>query len=396
MARNKLTDVAVRAAKEPGRYGDGGGLFLLVKPSGARSWVLRVQRKGVRRDFGLGSAESVTLKAAREKARITRGQVQAGLDPLALRAKESNVPTLREAAALVCAEQKGAWQNAKHAKQWLSSLERHAFPAIGDLRMDELDEARVRDVLAAIWLTHNETARRVRQRIVQVVDWAVAKGFREHALSIGPINRTLPRVSSTVSHWPALPYPDVPAFLCSLRASPVGPARLALEFLLLTAARSGEVRLADWSHIDLRARVWTRPAHLMKAKREHAVPLSSEALAVLEVAASLTGGRTGLVFPGRSHNSPLSDMTLSKRMKAVPEGAVFVPHGLRSSFRDWVAEETSFPGDLAEMALAHTIKDKTEAAYRRGGMLEKRRALMDAWAAYCLAEGAPVVRLVVA
>lgn len=391
----KLTATAVKAAREPGRYGDGAGLFLLVREGGARSWVVRVQKNGARRDVGLGSAAKVSLAQARDAAARVRAQMEAGLDPVAERKRAAGVPTFRQAAAQLHPELKGAWRNAKHRAQWLSSLETYAFPAIGDVPVDVLEASQVRDVLAAIWLTKHETARRVRQRIAQVVDWAVGKGYRAAPLPMSVINRALPKPAKVERHFEAMPYRDVPGFLAALRAKRATPSRLALEFLILTAARPGEVRLATWAELDLEAGEWTRSAERMKAKRPHVVPLSPAARSVLDrVSVMMEGAREGLVFPGlmRGKPRPLSDMTLTKLMRDAGETAT--PHGFRSSFRDWVSEETTFDGETAEQALAHAVANRTEAAYRRGSKLEKRRALMAAWAAYCLGEGSAVVRLV--
>ena len=377
----RLTATAIKAAREPGRYSDGEGLFLVVQPGGTKSWVVRVQKNKVRRDIGIGSLAKVPLALARERAREVRTQTEAGLDPVAERRRGAGVPTFRQAAAMVHAEQRSAWRNAKHAAQWMASLEKHAFPGIGDLGMDILGAAQVRDLLASIWLNTPETARRVRQRIYQIDEWAVAKGYRAAALPQAVINRALPKVPRGETHFAALHFDDVPGFLSELRARPEAPARLALELVILTASRSGEVRLADWSEIDLERGLWMRSAERMKMKRAHTVPLSPAAVAVLERAAVLTGEREGLVFEGQARGKPLSDMTLTKRLRDMKVKATV--HGFRSSFRDWVSERTDFDGSVAEAALAHQVKDATEAAYRRGELLEKRRVMMNAWAAFC-------------
>ena len=386
----KLTATAIAARKAPGRYGDGDGLFLLVGPTGSKSWLCRVQKDGRRRDFGLGSVKKVPLADARKRAERVRIQVEAGLDPVAERRKAAGIPTFREAAAIVYAEQRKGWRNKKHNAQWLSSLEAYAFPAIGDLSVNAIDTGMVRDLLAAIWLTKNETARRVRQRINAVMDWAVAKGFREAPLAVAVINRSLPRGAAKVKHHAALPYADLPDFIVRLRERE-SMGRLALEALILTAARSGEIRGAAWGEFDLEAGLWTIPASRMKAAREHVVPLSPAALALFRRMQANRLVHTDLVFPGQKQGKPLSDMTLAKVCRDM--GVDAVPHGFRSTFRDWVAETTQFPADLAEAALAHVIADKTVAAYQRGTMLEKRRALMIAWAGYCDGGSGKVVRL---
>ena len=388
----KLNATAVKAAKEPGRYGDGDGLFLVVKASGGRSWVVRAQKDGIRRDIGLGALSKVPLAVARERASKVRSQIEVGLDPIIERRKDAGIPTFRKAAAEVFAEQALAWRNAKHSKQWLSSLEAYAFPKLGDVSVNLIEAGDVRDVLASIWLSKNETARRVRQRIAMVIDWAVAKGYRDASLPMAVINRALPKAAKSDNHHAAMPFGDVAAFLSALRAKPPTSSRLALEFLILTAGRSGEVRLATWAEIDLKAGDWSLPAERMKSKRAHVVPLSSAAISVLVRLGDVTGSRAGLLFEGQKRGKPLSDMTLTKIMRDA--GLSAVPHGFRSSFRDWVSEETNFDGDTAEAALAHAVANKTEAAYRRGNQLEKRRALMAAWGAYCTGDAGGVVRLV--
>jgi integrase len=387
-----LTATAVKATKAAGRYGDGDGLYLVVGKSGSRSWMVRVQKDGRRRDIGLGSAKKVSLAIARDRAAIVRSQVELGIDPIAERRKAAGIPTFREAAALVYAEQRKAWKNKKHNAQWISSLEAYAFPAIGDRAVNQIDGPAVRDILAAIWLTKNETATRVRQRINTIIDWAVAKGYREAPLSMAIINKSLPKVpKGQKKHFAAMPYADVPEFMGMLREkNSIGA--LALRAVILTAGRSGEVRLATWDEIDFEAATWTIPAERMKGGREHIVPLSPAALAVFEEAKCHRIAGSNFVFQGTKKGKPLSDMTLTKILR--DQGLPFTVHGFRSSFRDWVGEETSFAGDVAEMALAHTIKDKTEAAYRRGSMMGKRVVLMDNWADYCLGTNSGLVRLV--
>jgi integrase len=391
----KLTALEVRNENTPGRHPDGDGLYLLVSDTGSKSWVLRFQRRGRRRDIGLGSVKSVSLKLARERAATTRAQIEMGIDPVKERLREQGVPLFSEAALTVWQEQAPAWKNKKHAAQWLSSLETHAFPSIGDVPVDQLDAGQVRDVLASIWLTHHETARRVRQRIGGIIDWSVAKGYRDAPLAMSVVNAGLPKMAKRERHHPAIAYARIPWFAAELQAMPQTFSTLALRFQLLTAARSGEVRQADWSQIDKIENVWRLTAEQMKVPRAHNVPLSKQALAVLDEAAALTGKRSGLIFPGMKKGKPLSDMTLGKVMKRIVPAEEGVPHGLRSSFQDWRAETTSFDRDLGELALAHAPSNKVEAAYRRGDMLEKRRPLMAAWGAYCAGDTATVVRLAI-
>ncbi|WPZ02642.1 tyrosine-type recombinase/integrase [Blastomonas marina] len=389
-----LTATAVKAASEPGRYGDGDGLFLLVGKRGGKSWMVRIQKDGRRRDIGLGSASKVPLKLARERAGAVREQIEAGIDPVAERRKAAGIPTFREAAKQVHAEHKASWKNAKHKAQWLSTLESYAFPAFGDRSVAQVDAPAVRDALAAIWLEKPETARRLRQRIRTVIDWAVAKGYREAALAMPVIDKALPKQRGKVRHHKAVPYTEMPAFMRELRETE-SMGRLALEAAILTAARSGEVRLATWGELDLDAATWTVPAERMKAGREHVVPLSEPAVALFERMKPhrRDDSKAALVFPGMKRGKPLSDMTLTKAMRDM--GRTETPHGFRSTFRDWVAEQTTWPADLAEAALAHVVSDKTVAAYQRGSMLEKRRELMTAWGNYCIGDSAAKVLSIV-
>lgn len=387
----KLTATSVKAVKEPGSYSDGDGLFLLIGKRGGKSWIVRIQKDGRRRDIGLGSAKKVPLKLARERAAEVRCQIEAGIDPVAERQKAAGIPVFSEAAKLVHAEHKASWKNAKHAQQWINTLETYAFPAFGNRSVASVDAAAVRDALAAIWLEKPETARRLRQRINSVIDWAVAKGYRENGLALPVIDKALPKQRVQPKHHKAVPYTELPLFMRNLRENE-SMGRLALEAVILTAARSGEVRLAEWSELDLEGAQWTIPAERMKAGREHVVPLSPEAVSLFERMKAHKRGDTDLVFPGQRRGKPLSDMTLTKAMRDM--GRNETPHGFRSTFRDWVAEQTNFPDAVAEMALAHTVSEKTVAAYKRTTLLEKRRELMAAWAAYCEgARGGNVVRL---
>ena len=389
----KLTATAVKAAKAAGRYGDGKGLFLQVGTGGAGSWLVRVQRDGKRRDFGLGSRDTVPLALARDRAAAVRAQIEAGLDPIAERKRAEGVPTFRQAAAAAHAERKAGWRNGKHDAQWLRTLETYAFPTIGEVRVNAIESGAVRDLLAAIWLEKPETARRVRQRVGAVLDWAHAKGYRDSEAPLRAIGKGLPRHTGTRGHHAAMPYSDLPAFMPRLRERESW-GRLALEAAILTAARSGEVRGATWAEIDLEAGLWTVPGTRMKAGREHVVPLSPAAVQVFRRAWALRTPASRFVFQGARADKPMSDMTMGKVLKDA--GLTVTAHGFRSSFRDWVSEQTSFAGELAEAALAHAVKDKTEAAYRRGNLLEKRRALMDAWGDYCGGGAGRVLRLAVA
>ena len=362
-----LTATGVKAAKSAGRYGDGDGLYLVVSKSGTRSWVVRCQKDGRRRDIGLGSAKKVSLALARERASQTRSQMEAGIDPVIQKRKAAGVPTFREAAAVVYDEQRKTWRNAKHNYQWMQSLEAYAFPAIGERSVSEIDGAAVRELLMSIWLTKHETAVRVRQRINRF--------------------RNQPKVQKNTS----LPCPIRTFEFCHALKKKNSIGALALRLAILTAARSGEVRLATWNEFNFETATWTIPAERMKAGREHVIPLSKAALELCQAAKGHRIAGSDFVFQGTKKGKPLSDMTLTKILR--DSGLPFTVHGFRSSFRDWVGEETSFAGDVAEMALAHTIKDKTEAAYRRGNMLDKRRILMDNWADYCASSVTNIVRL---
>jgi len=397
MPSKLLSDLKIKSAiKKPGRYSDGDGLMLVVKHSGACSWVLRIQVDGRRRDFGLGRLADVKAGAAREKADAIRKQYLSGIDPVeakrAAKREKASIPTFAEAARLAHGEHKGGWKNAKHKAQWLSSLEAYAFPAIGQVRVDKVEGPAVRDLLAEIWLAKPETASRVRQRIGTVLDWAFAKGYRQAEAPMKSISRGLPRQPKKDWHFAALPYEDAPAIMAKL-AQKDSVGRLALRFLILTAARSGEVRGATWAEIDKDQKVWTVPAERMKAGKAHIVPLSPPALAILDHMEKAFGDGSGddndgelggtsdaLIFPGNK-GKPLSDMTLTKVVRDGFTQSITV-HGFRSTFRDWAAEQTDVAGEVVEAALAHTISNKVEAAYRRTNYLEKRRDLMLRWAEY--------------
>lgn len=379
----QLNATKIKALIEPGRYTDGDGLMLNIAPGGARSWLLRVRIEGRRRDIGLGSLKVLTLAEAREKAIDFRRQVARGVDPVAERKKVADpVPTFRDAATRVHAEHQAAWKNGKHQAQWMSTLETYAFPKLGNRLVDSIEGPIIRDVLAPIWLTKPETARRVRQRIGAVLDWSYVKGYRKSEAPTRSLSRGLPRQPRKDSHFAAMAYAQIPALIARLRERS-SAGRLALEALILTAARSGEIRGATWAEIDLDAGLWSIPAERMKMGRPHLVPLASAAIDVFRRAEALRLTCTDLVFPGQKLKRPLSDMTLLKIMRDMATGVTV--HGFRSAFRDWVAEETSYPGEVAEAALAHAIPNRVEAAYRRTDFLEKRRNLMRDWAAFCVA-----------
>lgn len=385
----KLNPLQVRNLKEPGRYNDGDGLILEVRPGGSKSWIARLQSNGRRRDYGLGSFKCISLNEARERAREYRKQLRSGIDPLEAKRLAREIPTFRAAAKAYHTEWKRRRRNAKHEAQWLSTLEAYAFPRLGDLRIDQIGPGQVRDSLAEIWLTKPETARRVRQRIGKVLDYAHGAGWRP-AFAMSAVNGSLPEQPRKSGRFEAMPYARVPEFCQSLKER-VSMGRLALEAVILTAARSGEIRGARWSELDLEAATWTVPADRMKARKVHVVPLSPAAVDVFKRAAALRIEGSELIFHGSKRGRPLSDMTLLKVLRDLKEP--FTVHGFRSAFRDWVAEQTSLPGEVAEAALAHAIPNKVEAAYKRTDFLEKRRKLMDAWGDYCGGRSGKVVRL---
>lgn len=384
--------LAVSRLKKPGRWAVGGvaGLCLQVTDSGARSWIYRTMIGGKRTEVGLGGFPDVTLAGAREAARAMRVQIKAGVNPVAefkskrsaLQAAAAAEKTFDECAELFIEAKTPEWSNPKHAAQWTATLATYASPIMGKLLVRDIELAHVLDVLRPIWSTKNETATRVRGRIESVLDWASVNKYRDGlnpARWKGHLDHLLPKPSkvSKVEHHAALPINDVGAFMVRLRAMEGTGAR-CLEFAILTAARSGEVRGARWSEIDIKAKTWVVPAARMKMGREHRVPLSDAALALLKAQPKIDGNH--LVFPA-VRGGQLSDMTLSACMRRMKVDAV--PHGFRSTFRDWASERTDTPRDVAEMALAHAIGDKVEAAYRRGDLFDKRTLLMQQWADFC-------------
>lgn len=397
MARHgsRLTARKVETAK-PGKYEDGHGLRLVVSASGARKWVFRYMRAGKRVEMGLGSLPVVSLLDAREKAADARRLVKAGKDPVVVRraerAAEADETFGSFALRLIDTIETG-FRNAKHRAQWRTTLTIYAAP-IWNKRLIDIETDDVLECLKPIWSTKGETASRVRGRIERVLDAAAARGLRSrdnparwrgHLANLLPARQKLSR-----GHHAAMPFDDVPAFVSRLRETE-GISAQALEFAILTAARSGEVLGAKWSEIDLAAKVWTIPAGRMKAAREHRVPLSDRAVEILSVLATVKTGDH--VFPGAKRGKPLSVMALTMVMRRIEEGR-FTVHGFRSAFRDWAGERTNFLREVAEAALAHVVGDATERAYRRGDALEKRRALMDAWAFFCEPKPANVVPIV--
>ncbi len=381
VSKTLLQAIAIpKLCKVPGRHADGGGLYLVVGESGSASWLVRMQKAGTRRDFGLGGYPKVSLAKAREKRDVVRGQFEAGLDPVEERKKEAGVPTFRVAAATVHKAQEKAWSKGKHSDQWINSLATYAYPVIGDMPVNKIGRNEILSVLAPIWIEKHETARRVRQRIGTVLDWAFVKGHRDAEAPMRAIGKGLPLFKPDKGHFEALPYADVPGFVARLRERE-SMGRLALEAMILTAARGGEVRGATWDEIDLDAALWSIPAERMKRKKPHVIPLSPAAVAVFKRALALRTDNAALVFPGLVKDQPISDATMGKLLRTMGETAK--PHGFRSSFKDWAGEVAGFPNELSEAALAHSVANKSEAAYRRGTLLERRRVMMMAWADYC-------------
>ncbi len=381
MARlvNRLTAGDVQRKTAPGMYHDGRGLYLRIGPTGAKSWIYRYKAGGTERQMGLGAWPTVSLAAARERAETQRRARIDGRDPLAERrgARLAAAMTFKQCAEAYIASHRAGWRNPKHAAQWPATLSAYAYPVFGDRPVEAVDTGLVMRAVEPIWTVKPETASRLRGRIESVLDWATARGYRQGenpARWRGHLENLLPARSKVrrVEHHAALPYGEIAAFMGELRGRD-GIAARALEFAILTAARTGEVIGATWAEFDLQGRLWTIPAERMKAGREHRVPLSAPALAILQ--ALPKGEPSDRVFP-------LSQMALLMTLRRMGRGDLTV-HGFRSTFRDWAAERTGFPAEVAEMALAHTVADKVEAAYRRGDLFAKRRQLADAWAKFC-------------
>ena len=395
MSIHKLSPRKVATAG-PGKYEDGGGLRLVVSPTGARKWVLRLTVRGKRREMGLGSYPAISLAKAREDAAEYRSVAAQRGDPLsARRTKHQGIPTFTSCAAQYIRAHRRGWKNAKHARQWVSTLKTYARPKIGDKTVDTISTEDILGTLSPIWTSKNETAKRVQGRIENILDFAAAHQYRDAlnpARWRGHLDKLLPKPSRVkrVRHHPAMPYEDVPAFMAELVKDRSISAQ-ALRFLILTAGRTGEVLQATWSEIDLANAIWTVPAERMKARREHRVPLSDAAYSIVTGLPRVEGNP--FLFPGTRSGAPLSNMALLQHMRGMGYGVGgdrgdYVPHGFRSSFRDWSGEVSSFPRDVAEMALAHVIQNKVEAAYRRGDLFQKRRAMMQEWAAYVGSEAA--------
>ena len=389
----RLTALSVKSL-QPGRHLDGRGLYLVVGASGAaRSWIYRYRADGRLRDYGVGSAADVSLKEARETADTLRRLRREGADPIATkRAKvarrkmqDAKLITFRQAAEEYITAHQAGWRNAKHGDQWRNTLKTYAYPTIGATAVGEVTIDDVVAILTSIWSTKNETAARIRSRIESVLDFAKVRGWfhgENPARWRGHLHHVLPARAKVGkrSHHAALPYSEMPQFMRKLAAQD-GAGAQALQFTILTAARTGEVIGATWSEIDLARKIWTVSAARMKGGREHRVPLSDGTLRILEAVKPETVNPAAPVFHGSRRTLPLSNMTLSAVLKRM--GATITTHGFRSSFRDWTAEQTEFSGEVAEQALSHVISNKVEAAYRRGDLFGKRIDLMADWSDYC-------------
>jgi len=402
--RDRLTALKVDRLKAPGLYADGAGLYLQIKGAGARSWVFRYRFGGRKtpRDMGLGSALDVSLADARRRAGNMRRRLDEGVDPIDARKKEeaaaaldaAKAITFKDCAAAYILSQKDGWRNDKHIAQWTATLQAYAYPIIGKLAVADIGTEHVLKILEqkcadledepTLWKGKTETASRVRGRIEAVLDWARARNYRmgeNPARWRGGLDKVLPKKSKVqrVRHHPALPYIEVGAFVRDLQVRNAVAAR-ALEFLILTASRTGETTGAQWGEIDLVAAQWTVPADRIKGGKTHRVPLSPRAIAILKEQGE--GEDEGFLFPGGKAGNPLSENALLALLRRM-ERDDLTAHGFRSTFRDWAAECTNYPREVCEMALAHAVSDKVEAAYRRGDLFAKRARLMNDWAKYC-------------
>jgi integrase len=390
--RHKLSARTVAAISGKGLYGDGGGLWLQVSAFGTKSWIFRFSLNRRAREMGLGSVNDVSLSEAREVADACRRLVREGRDPIEERETEkrrkrqakAEEKTFRECAEACMASLEIGWRNPKHRQQWRNTLAAHAYPLFGDLPVRAVETGQVMEALEPLWATKTETASRLRGRIEAVLDWATARGYRtgeNPARWRGHLDHLLPKRSKVrkVEHHAALPYAEMGAFMAALRGQDSIGAR-GLEFQILTATRTGEVIGARWEEIDLAKRIWTIPAERMKAGKEHRVPLSDSAVAVLEAMEKVRLNE--YVFPGARRGRPLSNMAFLQLLRRMGRGDL-TAHGFRSTFRDWAAEATAHPRDVCEFALAHRLRDKVEEAYQRSDLFEKRLRLMEDWAAWC-------------
>ena len=387
MAATKRLTVRQVETLGPGRHADGGNLYLQVTPTGVRSWLFVYRFGGKQREAGLGPVARVSLAEARQKAEEAHRLLADGIDPLEARraaseARKAAGTTFKTFVETYITSHRAGWSNAKHADQWQMTLGPAYCASLQGKAVGDIGVADVLEVLSPVWQAKPETARRVRMRLEKVLDASRVMGLRTGANPArwrGNLDHLLPKHGKlSKQHHRALPYADVPAFMVDLAARPAMAAR-AMQFLIFTVTRTSESLLSEWSEIDLEARTWTIPASRMKSRREHRVPLSDGAIAVLE---AVKGKHPQFIFPGPSGKGPLSNMALLVLLRRMGKDGSTTAHGFRSAFRDWAAETTAFPSEVAEMALAHVISNETEAAYRRGDLFEKRKALMQAWCSY--------------
>jgi integrase len=392
MAIEKLSALKVAKARRPGYYNDGGGLYLKVAAGGSKSWVFRFRVDGRLRQMGLGGLKTFGLREARERARECRKQRHDGVDPIEARRVQRQGAALRRAAGMTfqqCAEayiaaHRASWKNPKHAAQWSATLQTYVFGTLGALPVQAVDTGLVLKVLEPMWQKVPATAARVRGRVEVVLDWAAARGYRvgdNPARWRGHLENLLPHRSTLarVAHHAALPYREAAAFMAELRGADSVSSR-CLQFLILTAARTGEAIGADWAEVDLETLSWSIPAGRMKAGKPHRVPLSSVAAEIVRDMHTVRSGP--YIFPGQKPGRPLGSMALRMLLRRLGRGDLTV-HGFRSTFADWAAERTAFPDEVRQMALAHAVSDKVEAAYRRGDLFDKRRQLAEAWGRFC-------------
>lgn len=393
MAREigKLSALKVNKVKDKGLYADGGNLYLQVTKTGAKSWIFRYMVDGKAKSMGLGALNAISLADARIKAADCRKQISEGFDPMLVRKDEreksklaaARSMTFEQSATAYIAAQESGWKSKKHKQQWSNTLDTYAYPVFGNLPVQDIDIALVMKVIEPIWQTKNETASRVRSRIELVLDWAIVRGYREGdnpAIWRGKLDKLLPSRTkiNKVKHHSALPYKEVGKFIKDLQGQ-VGMAAKALQVLILTATRTSEILNSKWGEFDLKSKAWIIPAERMKAGKEHRIPLSKKALEILKELHKLKVGE--YVFSDKK-DKPLSNMAMLALLKRMGRSDVTV-HGFRSTFRDWVSEQTNYSGEVAESALAHSIGNKVEAAYRRGDLFDKRKPLMEDWASYC-------------
>ena len=385
----KLTAKFIENVSEAGKYYDQHGLFLHVRPSGAKKWLQRYTFQGRRREIGLGSAKIVSVATARKNAHQNLVLVSEGVDPIEHKKQDSIIPKFEVAARKVYEDNRPTWRNAKHAAQFITTLETYAFPVIGSMSVKEINSSHILRILSPIWVTKAETAKRVRQRLSTVFKYCIAQQWRTDDPANIAIVEALPNPKRKVQHRKSISYNDVAGFIETVSKSSAGlSTKLGLEFLILTATRSGEARNARWNEIN--GSLWIIPEGRMKAGIEHRVPLSNRCMEILEEAQNINQG-SDYIFEGTKPDKPLSENTFNKLMKEL--GLEVHAHGFRTSFRTWTQEKTHYPNEVAEAALAHSLRDKAGAAYARSDLLEKRAEMMEAWAQFISAKASDVINI---